>query len=383
VFTAFIQPALKTYWDSLHSTQRSQLDIRGYKAFEDMWNDVTGNGDPGNMAYATTANARYLSRENPKLDPATAKNCSPETIEAGLKPVEFYDANVSLSFSSTKTPSHMTAPGSGTKFSMLEGLPHNKVHNYIGGVGPLNPGPYGNMTNFLSPVDPIFHLHHANLDRLWDVWTRKQESIGKPILPTGADLQTLSDERFLFYVNGYGQFVGPSKASEYFSMSRFDYEYEPGFPENLESINPRPKHKRTQVRGAGRGNRATLAVSSEAVKEHLAAPAATLVAEVTVPHPSPSSETREFHVLVGAPPDVTEADPSSPFFAGTLSFFGNMSHRHGTSGDATFAVPLPKAPEAFKSLAATNATVDIRIVPADKRTQRPPLLKSATIRSIE
>ena len=45
----------------------------------------------------------------------------------------------------------------GMTFSTLEGMPHNLVHNCIGGVGPLDPGPYGNMTNFLSPVDPIFH----------------------------------------------------------------------------------------------------------------------------------------------------------------------------------------------------------------------------------
>ena len=384
VFTSFIQPALQTYWNTLNTAQRGQLHIRGYNNFVDMWNDVTGNGDPGNMAYATTANARYLTRENPKLDPATAKNCSPEVIETGLKPVDYYNVNVSLSFSSTKTPSHMTPPGSGTKFSTLEGLPHNKVHNYIGGVGPLNPGPYGNMTNFLSPVDPVFHLHHANLDRLWDVWTRKQESIGKPILPTDpTELKALSDELFMFYVNAEGKYVGPSKASEYFSMKRFDYAYQPGFPENaLETINPRPKRTKTQVKGSGKGNRATLAVSSAAIKEHLAAPAGTLVAEITVPHPSPNSQTREFHVLVGAPPDVTDVDPSSPFFAGTLAFFGNMSHGHGAGGDVTFAVPLPKAPQAFKGLAATNATVDIRIVPADKRNQQPVLLKAATIRDV-
>jgi tyrosinase len=105
-----------------------------------------------------------------------------------------------------------------------------------------------------------------------------------------------------------------------------------------------------------------------------------LVAEVTVPHPTAGSQTREFHVLVGAPEGVTAADPTSPYFAGTVAFFGNMSHGHGTPGDATFAVPLPKAPQAFKGLAATNATVDIRIVPAQGQTQRPPLLKSATIR---
>ena len=144
----------------------------------------------------------------------------------------------------------------------------------------------------------------------------------------------------------------------------------------------RQKRVKSQIRGTVRGNRATATVPSDAVKEHLAATTATLVAEVTVPHPGPTSQTREFHVLVGAPSDVTEAVPSSPFFAGTVAFFGNMSHAHGPAADATFAVPLPKAPQAFTGLAAVNSTVNIRIVPADGNTQTPPLLKSVTIRAL-
>ena len=381
VFTAFIQPAMKTYWNSLNTAQRNQLNIRGYNTFDLMWNDVTGNGDPGNMAFATTANARYLSRQNPKLDPATAQDCSPDVIKAGLKPIEYYNENVSLSFTSSKTPSHMTPPGSNTKFSTIEGLPHNKVHNCIGGVGPLNPGPYGNMTNFLSPVDPIFFLHHSNIDRLWDVWTRKQEKAGYPILPPEPDRTTLSQEQFLFYVRADGQFVGASKAGEYLSTARFGYEYEPGFGDKLLETSKAQKPGKTQVKGTVQGNRAMLSLPSSAVKEHLAASAGTLVAEVTVPHPATGSQTREFHVLVGAP-EGEAADPTSPYFAGTVAFFGNMSHAHGTPGDATFAVPLPKAPQAFKGLAATNATVEIRIVPAGGQTPSAPLLKSATIRSI-
>ena len=37
------------------------------------------------------------------------------------------------------------------------------------------------FADFLSPVDPIFFLHHANMDRLWDVWTRKQQALRLPI----------------------------------------------------------------------------------------------------------------------------------------------------------------------------------------------------------
>lgn len=226
-FTSFIQRALMSYWKTLSPAQLAQLKTRGYPAFDNLWNDVTGldptsgNGISGNMAYANTCGSRYLTRDNPKFDKKTTFDVSPEVILAGLKPVEFYNADITLSFASSKTPSHNTPPGAGTKFSVLEGFPHNKVHNYIGGVGPLDPGPYGNMTNFLSPVDPIFFLHHSNMDRLWDVWTRKQKRLGLPHLPPPAELATLSKEPFLFYVSGDGKYVGPSEAGEYLSTERF------------------------------------------------------------------------------------------------------------------------------------------------------------------
>ena len=40
---------------------------------------------------------------------------------------------------------------------MLEATPHNTVHNTIA----------GDMATMLSPRDPIFFLHHANIDRIW------------------------------------------------------------------------------------------------------------------------------------------------------------------------------------------------------------------------
>ncbi len=42
----------------------------------------------------------------------------------------------------------------------FENMPHNPVHNIIGNV----------MADMQSPVDPIFWVHHANVDRLWSAW---------------------------------------------------------------------------------------------------------------------------------------------------------------------------------------------------------------------
>lgn len=42
----------------------------------------------------------------------------------------------------------------------IEALPHNPVHDLIGGI----------MSTMQSPLDPIFFLHHANIDRLTHAW---------------------------------------------------------------------------------------------------------------------------------------------------------------------------------------------------------------------
>lgn len=384
-FTSFIQPALTKYWSSLNTAQRAQLNARGYKSFGDMWNDVTGNGDPGNEAFAITSGARYLTRDNPKLDAKTAYDVSLPIILSGLKPIDFYTSATQVGFNSSKTASHNAQPGQNS-FSVIEGFPHNKVHNYVGGVGPLDPGPYGNMTNFLSPVDPLFFLHHANMDRLWDVWTRKQKRLGKPFLPTGAELKTYAAEPFLFYVDGAGKHVLNGRAGEYFSTERFEYDYEPGSGEQV--VNPPAVLKqirvRPPVRGVVKGNIATLALPTQAVREHLAATGgASLVAQVTLPHPGPGSTDREFDVIVNAPADVTEVSADSPYYAGTIAFFGKMKGMAGMAMDATFHVPLPRAPQTFSNLGATNNTaVNIRILPTNRRAQSAPALKAVSVRAL-
>ena len=62
---------------------------------------------------------------------------------------------------STRSPHFMIAPGN------LEDGPHNYIHNFVGGDN-------GNMQDpDRAARDPIFWLHHANVDRLWTRWVRK------------------------------------------------------------------------------------------------------------------------------------------------------------------------------------------------------------------
>ena len=396
LFTSLIKPTMSKYFGSLSSAQQAQLNIRGYSTFDKLWNDVTGfaptivpggAGISGNMAYAITCGSRYLSRDNPKLDRATAYNVSEFVVYSGLLPDDFNNPVGTLSFTSSKTPSHNSPAGT---FSTLEGMPHNQVHNYIGGVGPLDPGPYGNMTNFLSPVDPIFFLHHANMDRLWDVWTRKQKSHNLPYLPQGADLKTLSEEPFLFFVDGKGNFVPNGKAGDYLSTDVFDYDYGPGFGDKIISTSPpvAAKSPTPLAKGAVKGNTAMLALPRAAIQTHLNDTSARpLAALVTLPQPGPASSGRSFDVLVNAPANLNQGAADSPFYAGTIAFFGAMTHmtmRH----DATFVVPLPKRPEVFaapapmaaaKKAAPNAATLTIRLVPSHGQAGPAPTIKSVTV----
>jgi hypothetical protein len=66
-------------------------------------------------------------------------------------------------------PRQMTAIMGQTNFSLfqrvLEGTPHNTAHTIIGGGS-------GHMNDMMSPLDPIFWLHHCNVDRLFAQWQR-------------------------------------------------------------------------------------------------------------------------------------------------------------------------------------------------------------------
>ena len=42
----------------------------------------------------------------------------------------------------------------------LEYEPHNQVHRWVGGT----------MNTMSSPADPMFWMHHAEIDRIWAIW---------------------------------------------------------------------------------------------------------------------------------------------------------------------------------------------------------------------
>lgn len=83
----------------------------------------------------------------------------------GRKVIERFMADPQLVTAYSSAPQTIPGHPMGQRDSgstgLLEGTPHNNVHNQVDGT----------MGTFLSPLDPIFWLHHANVDRLWASWS--------------------------------------------------------------------------------------------------------------------------------------------------------------------------------------------------------------------
>jgi tyrosinase len=102
------------------------------------------------------------------------------------------------------------------KFSALEHIPHNAIHDAIGGIfgeslnnslGCVVPPGFSEddlNTGFMGSVpkaarDPIFYLHHANVDRLWQVWIGMGQGRRNPVNPRNQTDQIWLNQVFNFY----------------------------------------------------------------------------------------------------------------------------------------------------------------------------------------
>lgn len=213
------------------------------------------------------------------------------------------------------------------------------------------------MVSFYSSVDPIFFLHHANLDRLWDVWNRRQMAQGRPSLPQGADLTRWSDEQFLFFSNEKGQPVSKTKAGEYTTMAAFEYDYSPGSGEDqvagpaVAAAAPNLFSGQISPASAALGAASGAVVQVPSTALQTTSPTATApVAEITL-NLTEADVGRRFRVL------VSPGGGAAPVAAGAITVFGHPHH-----GPATFSVPLPEN-LGVSAAAAGNVPLDIRVVP--------------------
>ncbi len=70
----------------------------------------------------------------------------------------------------SNVPSIMSQSAFATFTSQLEGIVHNSIHVWVGGSMSSVP---------TAPADPLFWMHHANIDRLWWVWQNSSAGTGQ------------------------------------------------------------------------------------------------------------------------------------------------------------------------------------------------------------
>jgi hypothetical protein len=346
-FQTTFSGALGSLWQSFSQAQLNTLNERGFGSPTDFWNAANpvqppaSDGSPQHGMFYDQSEARDLTAADPGFDPGTQVDVSIQTIENALRTPSFAGSAGGMDdpgFDSAQAPDHNI----GTREGILESMPHDNVHGVIGGF----------MGQFLSPVDPIFFLHHANLDRLWDVWTRRQNSLGNPTLPQGADLTTWSNEQFLFFTDAGGRPVTKTSPSDYATTSSFDYDYSPGgsgeaLAQSTVAVAGVAAPRRVVT--ARMDSRSGGVAEVPSVGLGTAAPQSPpQTAQITLDL-MPSDQGRRFNVLMSA-------DGGAPVVAGGITVFG---HAHGPT---VFTVPIPSNVGAG-AVAAANVPLNIRIVP--------------------
>jgi len=70
---------------------------------------------------------------------------------------------------------------------------HNRVHLWVGGGSNEDGTDLGTMVWSTSPNDPVFFLHHCNIDRLWAEWQRQNPTHGYVPNIAGPDGHNIND----------------------------------------------------------------------------------------------------------------------------------------------------------------------------------------------
>ena len=269
-----------------------------------------------------------------------------------------------------------TSQRRGSSAGRLEGGPHNYIHSFIG----------GDMGGMTSPLDPIFWLHHANVDRLWTEWER---------LSPG---RTTSNPRWLdFSLEGFDgirpQNQPALKVSDTLSTYPLGYRYPsqpatPPSPQPLaaapEAAQPELHAERTIDAQATTREPLSFAITASSALQNRVRRAATtptaalgdtrtrlrLVLEVEPPE-TPLIGVRVFLSFQTPVPNRQFGDPN---YVGSFTFFGQEHEGHGSGDEAAirFAFDVTRTIRklARAGLYRANSDLQVSLVPVSLGAER-------------
>jgi tyrosinase len=346
--------AIDAFYAGLSSSQSAQLALRGMSDADVLWRQVLN-------AMPARSDSRGLTAQNPNMPFSSQREVALNNVLLALKPQSFG------TFGSREAPNHHQEIGKDS----LERGPHDNVHGGVNGL----------MGAFMSPVDPLFWLHHCNLDRLWTLWATKESKAGRSGLPE--NVQAWRNEPFLFLVDAEGQAVNRT-AGDYIDNTGLGVTYGPGMADEVVPTSASPVVAASEVR-TFTGERAdkVLRVNSEVSlsaqipssvfagvqNSPVAEETPTLMAYVTVKTPT-EARTSALRVFMNCPYLSSETPDTDPHYVGRIRFFGadhGMAHQNQ---DITYALPLNSTLAALPRDRSNRSGIKLQIIAECKERKR-------------
>lgn len=259
-------------------------------------------------------------------------------------------------------------PAGGGNQGILERTPHNNVHNNIGAF----------MPESNSPRDPIFMMHHGNIDRIWATWN----ALGRKNSTDPLWLNMPFTNNYItpdgkFYSKGVKDLLDTAALGyTYDSMPKPDNKkVDPQRLENLAALfNPARKTKAPRVKVANAASAKATAVLSLPVALN-AAELQTVVKPVTesaaprevvaiLSDIKIGDKVRAIRVFVNRDTVSQDVPDTDPHFVTTLSF---LRHKGDHAGHKALPSTIVNLTETLQNLSKTkglpNDKITVQLLP--------------------
>lgn len=258
----------------------------------------------------------------------------------------------------------------------LEDKPHNLVHDAVGGL-------MGDPDT--AALDPVFWLHHANIDRLWEVWNERDPSFLNPTTATW-----LTGTKFELHDSNGAVVRFDASQMQVPATVRHGYQYDdvsdpipptPAISATVAGLALMVKSAQNAVLVGASQPAVALAGPSTSVRVtfHQAerkravtrlAGARSVRAFLNLENVTGAGQHGSFDVYIDAPPAVSADRQRLPLLAGQLSTFGvhkasQLTSPHGGSGITSVLEITPLIEQLHRERNWDGAHLDVTFVKKD------------------
>jgi tyrosinase len=226
----------------------------------------------------------------------------------------------------------------------LEGQPHNNAHVVTGAMAS---GKNGHMYSGLSPLDPIFWLHHCMVDRVWAEWQHAGHTTTDPgtdyagqfFEPDGSPARATSTGAMDIATMGYTYDVLLASVANITATPDLRSVTGPLSPQTLDALRNLLKPRPPEILGSGANKQSSVAkiattipvsiaslperATGDLALQNLDGLAPRYIARLSNVVPPEGVSDVLVNVFVECPYLSPETPYDDPYYAGTFSFFGH------------------------------------------------------------